>query len=124
MKIQVTPLAEKRLKERLGSQPGTFKLFYDTVDCGCDGINVLLILDKPDTGDLHVEAGGLPVVVGNQHEIFYEEQLKLDADENTSSFKLSSDSQLYGQNILVRDMRGLEGTRPEPASICEVRSRS
>ncbi|MFD1774335.1 iron-sulfur cluster biosynthesis family protein [Paenibacillus rhizophilus] len=124
MKIHLTPLAEKRLKKRLGSQPGTFKLFYDTVDCGCDGINVLLILDKPDTGDLHVEAGDLPVVVGNQHEIFYEEQLKLDADENTSSFKLSSDSQLYGQNILVRDMRGLEGVEPVQASACEVRTRS
>ncbi|WP_179036094.1 iron-sulfur cluster biosynthesis family protein [Paenibacillus sp. URB8-2] len=124
MKIQLTPLAEKRLKERLGSQPGTFKLFYDTVDCGCDGINVLLIQDKPDTGDLHVEAGDLPVVVGNQHEIFYEEQLKLDADENTSSFKLSSDSQLYGQNILVRDMRGLNGVEPVQASACEVRTRT
>ncbi|NGM81324.1 iron-sulfur cluster biosynthesis family protein [Paenibacillus sp. 7124] len=124
MKIQVTPLAEKRLKERLGSRPGTFKLFYDTVDCGCDGINVLLILDKPDTGDLHVEAGDLPVVVGNQHEIFYEEQLKLDADSNTSSFKLSSDSQLYGQNILVRDTRGLQEFESAPASACEVRTRS
>ncbi|MDT3426684.1 uncharacterized protein YqkB [Paenibacillus forsythiae] len=124
MRIQVTPLASQRLKERLGSRPGTFKLLYDTVDCGCDGIHVLLILDGPDTGDLQVEAGDLPLVVNSQHVIFYEDNLKLDADENTTSFKLSSDSQLYGQNIQVRDMRDLKEPRPDPASLCGIRSRS
>ncbi len=41
MMIQVTPLAERKLKERLGDQPEFFKLFYDTEGCGCDGINVI-----------------------------------------------------------------------------------
>lgn len=125
MKIRITPLAERKLRERLGSLPGTIKLLYDTGHaCGCDGINVLLILDKPDIGDLHVEAGGLPFVVNTQHEIFYEEQLKLDADEHTTAFVLTSDSQLYGKNIQIRDLRGLEHSEYHSPSSCEILPRS
>ncbi|MBY9081847.1 iron-sulfur cluster biosynthesis family protein [Paenibacillus sp. HN-1] len=125
MKIRITPLAERKLRERLGILPGTFKLLYDTGHaCGCDGINVLLILDKPDIGDLHVEAGGLPFVVNTQHEIFYEEQLKLDADEHMTSFVLTSDSQLYGKNIQLRDLRGLELSEYHSHSSCEILPRS
>jgi uncharacterized protein YqkB len=40
MNIQVTPLAERKLTERLGGKPGFFKLLFDTESCGCDGINV------------------------------------------------------------------------------------
>lgn len=46
MMIQVTPLAERKLKERLEDQPGLFKLFYDTEGCGCDGINVLISVSE------------------------------------------------------------------------------
>lgn len=106
MKIQLTPLAEAKLKQQLGEQPGIFKLFYDTVGCGCDGINVLLIIDHAEDGDVPVQADPLPFIISGQQEIFYEDHLRLDAEEHYASFKLSSDSQIYGSNILVRDIRG------------------
>ncbi len=105
MRIQVTPLAEKKLKERLGAQPGIFKLFYDTEGCGCDGINVLTIVYEAEKGDSVIEAGTLPFIISRQQEIFYEEKMRLDTEEQFSSFKLDSNSQIYGSNILVRDLR-------------------
>lgn len=106
--IQVTPLAERKLKERLGDQPGFFKLFYDTVGCGCDGINVLLIVSEVEQGDSRIETNSLPFIVKmRQQEIFYEDKMRLDAEERFSSYKLVSDSQIYGNNIMVRDMRNV-----------------
>lgn len=105
--IQVTPLAERKLKERLGDQPGFFKLFYDTVGCGCDGINVLLIVSEVEQGDSRIETNSLPFIVSRQQEIFYEDKMRLDAEERFSSYKLVSDSQIYGNNIMVRDMRNV-----------------
>lgn len=122
MIIQVTPLAEKKLKDRLGDQPGVIKLFYDTVGCGCDGINVLLILDQAEPGDQKVDAGALPFIVSGQQAIFYEEHMRLDGEEHFSSFKLSSDSQLYSKNILVRDLRGQEAPLPFGEAACEVKT--
>jgi uncharacterized protein YqkB len=120
MKIQITPLAELKLKQHLGSQPGIFKLFYDTVGCGCDGINVLLIVNHAGEGEVPVEAGQLPFIISRQQEIFYEEQLKLDAEEHFSSYKLSSNSQIYGSNILVRDVRNTGGRAATYGVTCEA----
>jgi len=122
MMVQVTPLAEKKLRERLGDQPGIFKLFYDTEGCGCDGINVLLIVNESTHEDHSIEAGSLSFIVSRQQEIFYEENMRLDAEERFSSFKLDSNSQIYGKNVLVRDMRGNENTSYNQAPVCKVSS--
>lgn len=105
MKIQVTPVAENKLRASLNNEPGVFKLFYDTEGCGCDGINVLLIVNQAEDGDTPIEAGTLPFIISRQQEIFYEDNMRLDAEERFSSFKLDSHSQIYGKNILVRDVR-------------------
>jgi len=120
MMIQVTPLAGKKLTERLGNQPGIFKLFYDTEDCGCDGINVLLIVDEAASGDIAIDAGGLPFVVARQQEIFYEEKMRLDAEERLSAFKLDSDSQIYGTNVMVRDVRKAQNTPSNQAPSSSI----
>ncbi|WP_410514975.1 iron-sulfur cluster biosynthesis family protein [Paenibacillus sp. BR2-3] len=120
MNIQVTPLAEKKLKERLGDQPGIFKLFYDTEGCGCDGINVLLLVNEAESGDRPIEAGALPFIVSRQQEIFYEEKMRLDTEEQFTSFKLDSDSQIYGKNVLVRDIRSTTNTPSSQAPACNV----
>ncbi|ASA22352.1 iron-sulfur cluster biosynthesis family protein [Paenibacillus donghaensis] len=112
MMIQVTPLAERKLQHLLGEKPGIFKLFYDTEGCGCDGINVLLIVNEAESYDLPLEAGKLPFIISSQQEIFYEEKLRLDADEHLPSFKLASDSQIYGNNIQLRDLRGADSLKP------------
>ncbi|OAB47089.1 iron-sulfur cluster biosynthesis family protein [Paenibacillus antarcticus] len=105
MKIQITPLAQQKLKESLGNQPGFFKFFFDTDGCGCDGITVLLITDEPDNGDIEIDAGSLPFIINAQQAIFYEELMILDVERNYPSYKLSSDSTIYSSNVKTRDMR-------------------
>ncbi|AJS61445.1 hypothetical protein UB51_07870 [Paenibacillus sp. IHBB 10380] len=105
MNIQLTPLAKERLNTSLGVRPGYVKLFYDTEGCGCDGITVLLIINEPDSGDIKVEAGLIPLLINPQQEIYYEEFMRLDADPNYPSFKLSSNSMVYSTNVKIRDIR-------------------
>jgi uncharacterized protein YqkB len=105
MNIQVSPLAEQRLTQILGDQPGYIKLFYDTEGCGCDGIIVLKIVSGPDNGDLEVQAGDLPFLVSRQQAIYFEESMRLDADEKFPSYMLYSDSTYYNKNVQTRDIR-------------------
>ncbi|CAI6077269.1 hypothetical protein PAECIP112173_02472 [Paenibacillus sp. JJ-100] len=105
MIIQVSPQAEARLVEQLGDQPGLFKLFYDTDGCGCDGITVLLILNERDSDDVSIEAGSLPFVINKQQQIYFEPCLRLQSENNFPSFRLSSNSMIYGSNIKVHDLR-------------------
>ncbi|UOK62464.1 iron-sulfur cluster biosynthesis family protein [Paenibacillus sp. OVF10] len=114
MIIQVSPLAEARLTEKLGDRPGYFKLFYDTDGCGCDGIAVLLILNEPDSDDVTVEAESLPFVINKQQQIYFEPSLRLQSEHSFPSFRLSSDSMIYGSNVKVHDLRDTADVAPQP----------
>lgn len=103
--IEITPLAEQRIQESLGDKPGVIKLIYDTEGCGCDGINRLLIQHESGKFDTSIDAPPFTFVVDQQHQIFYEQSLKLDADQNYPTFKLSSDSAIYSTNVTIQDLR-------------------
>ncbi|WP_019636012.1 iron-sulfur cluster biosynthesis family protein [Paenibacillus fonticola] len=105
IKLEITPVAARRLEETLGEQPGIIKLYYDTEGCGCDGINTLIIQDQKGNFDVPMEAKRFSFVIDQQHQIFYEDTMWLDAEENYPSFKLSSKSATYSTNVLVRDTR-------------------
>lgn len=68
---------------------------------------MLLIVSEVEQGDSRIETNSLPFIVSRQQEIFYEDKMRLDAEERFSSYKLVSDSQIYGNNIMVRDMRNV-----------------
>lgn len=114
MIIQVSPLAESRLRAKLEDRPGTFKLFYDTDGCGCDGIAVLLIVNEPDEDDIHIEAGKLPFIINKQQQIYFEPCLRLQSEDSFPSYRLSSDSMIYGNHIKVHDLRDIADTSPQP----------
>ncbi|MNP27888.1 hypothetical protein D3C76_1208200 [compost metagenome] len=105
IKIEITPLAKQRIQESLGDKPGVIKLIYDTEGCGCDGINRLLIQPESGKFDTPIDASPFTFVVDQQHQIFYEDKLKLDAEENYPVFKLSSDSSTYSTNVSIQDLR-------------------
>ncbi|RUT47443.1 iron-sulfur cluster biosynthesis family protein [Paenibacillus anaericanus] len=106
MKIQIGSLAKERLVESLGNRPGFFKLFYDTEGCGCNGVIVILITDKPDQFDIEIETNLVPFLVDPKQQHNLDETMRLEAEENYPAFKLSSDSNLLSSNIRIRDIRG------------------
>lgn len=105
MNIQLNALTTEKLKENLGEQPGYFKLFFDTEGCGCNGVIVIQIIKEPLATDIKVQKEPFTFYVDRQQESLFDEQMRLEADENYPSFKLSSDSNLLGNNIRVQDIR-------------------
>ncbi|GGH19689.1 iron-sulfur cluster biosynthesis family protein [Paenibacillus segetis] len=106
MEIQIGSLAKERLAESLGDGPGFFKLFYDTEGCGCNGVIVILIVDKPNPLDVEITTNLSPFLVDPKQQHNLDEFMRLEAEENYPAFKLSSDSSLFSSNIRIRDVRG------------------
>ncbi|MGM1044934.1 Uncharacterized protein YqkB [Paenibacillus uliginis N3/975] len=108
MMIQLTPDAEKKLKERIGNQPGRVRLIYDTEGCGCavNGIPGLRIINEPDSEDVTVSAGdSVAFVINRRQEVFFEDAMTLDVFSGLSTFRLDSNNQTYGTNIQLVDTR-------------------
>lgn len=105
MQIQLDPLTTGRLEESLKGIPGSFKLFYDTEDCGCNGVLVLLIVSQPNATDIVFQHEPFVFLCDRQQESLFDEVMRLEADEQYPSYKLTSDSTLFGSNIRVRDTR-------------------
>lgn len=108
MKIQLTPQAELKLKDKLGDRPGSIRLIYDTEGCGCavNGVPGLRIVDEPTNEDLAVETGStVPFIVNRRQAVFFEDTMRLDADPEVCSFSLDSSGQSYGSHIQISDDR-------------------
>lgn len=105
IKLDISPVAERRLLDNLGEQSGVIKMFYDNEGCGCDGVTTLLIQNQGGKYDVAMDAGSFSFVIDQQHQLFYESVLRLDAEENYSDFKLVSHSMIYSTHVNIRDVR-------------------
>lgn len=111
MHIKIDELAQRKLATALGDRSGYFKIFYDTEGCGCEGINVLLLVDTPLQTDLNVDSDKFHFIVDQQHKIFYNEQLFLEGDPEFPTFKLYSDDSGYGNRVPIRDLRAVQSVK-------------
>ncbi|MNH82419.1 hypothetical protein D3C73_348030 [compost metagenome] len=105
MRITLDQQAEDILTKKIGDQPGQVRLLYDTEGCGCYGITSFQIISKPDSTDVPIENESFPFWVDPQRAVFYEDQLRLKGDPMDGSFRLEGDSQIYGQNVKLNDIR-------------------
>lgn len=104
--ISIDAYTEEKLAESLAGRPGFFKLFYDTEDCGCNGVLVIHILEKPLETDITITVKQFTFLIDKQQESLFDNTLKLEADRAYPSFKVISDSALYSANIRIKDVRG------------------
>ncbi|AIQ35739.1 hypothetical protein R50345_14585 [Paenibacillus sp. FSL R5-0345] len=105
MFIQLNSQTIEKLEKNLGERLGYFKLFFDTEGCGCNGVIVIQIISEPHPTDIEVQKEPFTFFVDRQQESLFDEQMRLEADENYPSFRLRSDSSLLGSNIRVKDIR-------------------
>lgn len=105
MNIEFNMLTKERLQESLGDRPGYFKLFYDVEGCGCNGVLVLLIVKEPYDTDVKVQAEPFSFLVDGRQESLFDATMRLEADVNYPSFKLTSDSSFFSSNIKITDTR-------------------
>ncbi|MEN1984601.1 iron-sulfur cluster biosynthesis family protein [Paenibacillus hubeiensis] len=122
MRISITDLAAERLTAGLGEQPGYFKLFYDTENCGCNGVLVIDIVDQPGALDEPVETNLGTFYVDPKQQLNLEESMKLDTEPNYPSFRLSSDSGVLNGNLRVRDARASAVGTPAAMNACALPS--
>lgn len=105
MQIQMDQVTHERLEAGLGAEPGYFKLFYDTEDCGCNGVLVIQIVNQPNPTDIEIQNEPFVFLCDRQQESLFDPVMRLEADEHYPSFKLTSDSGLFGSNIRIKDIR-------------------
>lgn len=105
MKITLDSNAEQIITKKLGEQPGQIRLLYDTEGCGCYGITSFQIISQPDSTDVLIENDQFPFWVDPARAVFYEDRLRLKGDPMDGSFRLEGDSQIYGQNVKLNDIR-------------------
>ncbi|MGN7356757.1 iron-sulfur cluster biosynthesis family protein [Paenibacillus sp. SAF-054] len=107
MNILIDPYTEEKLAESLAGGPGFFKLFYDTEDCGCNGVLAIKIVEQPLDTDIQVPVNKFTFLIDKQQESLFDLVLKLEADRTYPSFKVTSDSALYSSNVRIKDARDI-----------------
>ncbi|WP_312876273.1 iron-sulfur cluster biosynthesis family protein [Paenibacillus agri] len=107
MIILIDAYTEDRLAQSLGERPGFFKLFYDTENCGCNGVLAIGILEQPLDTDIKVTVSTFTFLIDRQQESLFDNVLKLEADPTYPSFKVTSDSALYSTNVRIIDVRDI-----------------
>ena len=105
MRIQMDDYTESKIKEKLGERPGSLRLVYDTINCGCNGVVTLQIADKPWDTDVPVESDTFEVWTDRQQEQQFDPVMKLEAERDYPSFKLSSDGAVFSRNLRIADVR-------------------
>ncbi|MCQ4087683.1 iron-sulfur cluster biosynthesis family protein [Saccharibacillus sp. JS10] len=105
MRLQMNEYTESKIKEKIGEHPGSLRLVYDTINCGCNGVVTLQIADQPWETDVRVESDQFEVWTDRQQEQQFDPVMKLEAEQNYPSFKLSSDGAVFSRNLRVTDMR-------------------
>lgn len=113
MHITLTDEASAALSKRLGAEPGTLRIVYDTEGCGCavNGVPALWIVDSPLDGDVSVASGPVDVWIDPNQAIFFEDAVKLDYRPDAHCFRLYSDSQIYHAALNVSDRRAASAKR-------------
>ncbi|MBT2288899.1 iron-sulfur cluster biosynthesis family protein [Paenibacillus albidus] len=105
MHIELDELTTRKLELNLAEKPGVFKLFVDTEGCGCNGVIVIRIVSRPDDTDIRIQTEPFTFYVDRQQESLFDEKMRLKADVDYPSFKLTSDSNLLGNHIRIQDLR-------------------
>lgn len=104
MHITFTESAIQQLEPYAG---GTLRLVYDSEGCGCavNGVPSLWLVTNPEPKDLHADAEPFKVVFSPKHEVFFEDELKIDYRADKKSYILKSNGQIYNAGMDLIDKR-------------------
>lgn len=105
MRVDMTNLTKEKLQQSLGGRPGYFKLVGESEGCSAAGVYSLHLISEPLPTDIAFESGGFTFLVDRQQEILFDEVMRLLAHDHFPTFRLSSDSMLYSNNVVLKDNR-------------------
>ncbi len=105
MEVRMNPHTTDKIKQAMGDQEGILKLFYDTEDCGCNGVLVLQVLDQPYPTDIQVQATPFSIFIDRQQAPLFDELMNVEADPVFPVYKVSSVDSVFSTNVPVKDLR-------------------
>ena len=118
MFIHVTENAAAALMKYVQSPKERIRLVYDSEGCGCavSGVVSLWLDDSEDSDEAPAESNhqALPLYYLRRQKIFFEDAVRLDYLPERRAFRLSSDGQIYGNNIRVTDRRAVPAAADAP----------
>ncbi|GGA19758.1 iron-sulfur cluster biosynthesis family protein [Paenibacillus physcomitrellae] len=105
MRVEFDSIAREKLEKALNGQQGYFKLITENEGCATGGIFNILLLSEPEAADKPIESEAFSFLVDSQQEIYFEQTLRLKGHPTFPSFRLSSDSMLYSDHVIIKDRR-------------------
>jgi uncharacterized protein YqkB len=105
MKIVITENAAKKIENYRKEKQGFLKLKYDTEDCGCVmcGVPYLWIVSEIDQGDYEIQTNHGGILIEKSKEVFFDEELTIDFNENAHCFQLKSPNQYINPRMGLLD---------------------
>ncbi|MGO4887180.1 iron-sulfur cluster biosynthesis family protein [Anaerobacillus sp. MEB173] len=104
MKLMFTDMAMLQIKKRIKEEKMfQLKLTYDSDDCGCavNGISFLQVIEQPNKNDKKLITNFVPTYIEQRHEIFFDEEMKVEFDERSYAFRLSSPQQIINPRLAL-----------------------
>lgn len=105
MYIQIDSNARERLEKSLNGQAGYFKLITEYEGCSTGSNYSILLISEPEATDRVIESDAFHFVIDPHQEIYFEDTLRLKGHLTFSSYRLSSDSMLYSDHVILKDRR-------------------
>lgn len=105
MKIEFDSIAKEKLEKSLNGKGGYFKLIAEYEGCSTGSSYSILLVDAPEAADRKVESEAFSFLVDSQQEIYFEDTVRLKGHPTYPSFRLSSDSMLYTDHVILKDKR-------------------
>ncbi|NDI34502.1 iron-sulfur cluster biosynthesis family protein [Chengkuizengella sediminis] len=104
MQISLTENAKNEIMNKVNTDLQYIKLAHDAEGCGCimSGVAQLWIVNEKGEFDLESNSDSISILYDSRHEVFFEEEMKLDYDSNKKSFSLSSKQQIYNASLILR----------------------
>jgi uncharacterized protein YqkB len=105
MNIQMDSYAKERLLRSLNGQVGHFKLIAEAEGCSIGGNYSILLVSEPGPTDVAIQSEAFSFLVDKQQAVTFEPTLRLKGRPTYPSYRLSSDSRLYSDHVILKDHR-------------------
>jgi uncharacterized protein YqkB len=107
MIVKWTDEAIQEIQARFGTDTKVWKLVFDSEGCGCsvNGVATFWAITAPLKGEIEAESNHFEVWYERDHEVFFDELMRVSYNPDKRAFKMASDGQIYTNRLMLEDKR-------------------
>ncbi|WP_409289101.1 iron-sulfur cluster biosynthesis family protein [Peribacillus sp. SCS-37] len=101
MLVVWTEKAKSKIDEKIGDSEGSLKLKYDIDGCGCavSGVTALWLENSAASDEQKLDTNAGPLYIESSKAIFLDDEMKIDYNDESNSFRLSSPNQIINPRM-------------------------